>query len=153
MSFNVAPQEVGEVRRMSRSTRNDSVAGVPGISFDGSEQQWKPSPRLYLAFLTLSVITMMVALDGTSLSVALPVDRLKSHVFHVHLLTWFCADYIRQAGRDRNRSLLVRNFFSPVLDDLPAELRQLLSYLWEKTDDHDRTDLLHRRRNRRRNFP
>ncbi|KAL8938260.1 MAG: hypothetical protein Q9211_003289 [Gyalolechia sp. 1 TL-2023] len=78
MSFNIAPQEVGEVRRMSRSTRNDSVAGIPGLHIEGSEQQWTPSVRLYLAFATLSVITMMVALDGTSLSVALPLisDRL-----------------------------------------------------------------------------
>lgn len=35
--------------------------------------EFKPSARTYLAFLTLSVITLMVALDGTSLSVALPV--------------------------------------------------------------------------------
>lgn len=84
MSFNIAPQEVGEVRRMSRSTRNDSVVSsrkdfVVGIIGDHSTapehqlEQWTPSIRLYLAFLTLAVITMMVALDGTSLSVALPV--------------------------------------------------------------------------------
>ena len=36
-------------------------------------EEWKPSSRLYVAFLTLCVITLMVALDGTSLSVALPV--------------------------------------------------------------------------------
>lgn len=36
--------------------------------------EWKPSTRLYVAFLTLAVITLMVALDGTSLSVALPVS-------------------------------------------------------------------------------
>ena len=35
---------------------------------------WKPSPGIYVAFLTLCVITLMVALDGTSLSVALPVS-------------------------------------------------------------------------------
>lgn len=35
---------------------------------------FKPSTRLYVAFLTLAVITLMVALDGTSLSVALPVS-------------------------------------------------------------------------------
>lgn len=35
--------------------------------------EWAPSKRLYVAFLTLAVITLMVALDGTSLSVALPV--------------------------------------------------------------------------------
>lgn len=84
MSFNIAPQEVGEVRRTSRSTRNDSVIGIQGDSSnarqEGFEPQWKPSVRLYLAFLTLSVITMMVALDGTSLSAALPVGILRIHV-------------------------------------------------------------------------
>ena len=37
-------------------------------------EDFKPSSRLYLAFLTLAIITLMVALDGTSLSVALPVS-------------------------------------------------------------------------------
>lgn len=37
--------------------------------------EFKPSARLYLAFLTLCVMTLMVALDGTSLSVALPVSK------------------------------------------------------------------------------
>ena len=37
-------------------------------------EDFKPSKRLYVAFLTLAVITLMVALDGTSLSVALPVS-------------------------------------------------------------------------------
>ena len=40
--------------------------------------EWKPSMRLYVAFLTLAVITLMVALDGTSLSVALPVSESRS---------------------------------------------------------------------------
>lgn len=41
------------------------------------EAEFKPSKKLYVAFATLAVITLMVALDGTSLSVALPV-RLPS---------------------------------------------------------------------------
>ena len=40
------------------------------------EADFKPTTRLYLAFGTLAVITLMVALDGTSLSVALPVCSL-----------------------------------------------------------------------------
>ena len=43
------------------------------IQEDMKTTEFKPSARLYLAFLTLAVITLMVALDGTSLSVALPV--------------------------------------------------------------------------------
>ena len=47
-------------------------AGIPPVP----EAEFKPTTRLYLAFGTLAVITLMVALDGTSLSVALPVGSL-----------------------------------------------------------------------------
>ncbi|KAI4246912.1 MAG: hypothetical protein L6R42_009760, partial [Xanthoria sp. 1 TBL-2021] len=83
MSFNVAPLEVGKARKLSQGRKLSYIsehgadfepysdpAGVPAAIPD---IMWKPSPRLYLAFLTLAVITMMVALDGTSLSVALPI--------------------------------------------------------------------------------
>lgn len=46
--------------------------GIPPVP----EADFKPTTRLYLAFGTLAVITLMVALDGTSLSVALPVCSL-----------------------------------------------------------------------------
>ena len=56
---------------------NDGVERSSSI-LSGAKQdpasEWKPSKRLYVAFLTLAVITLMVALDGTSLSVALPVS-------------------------------------------------------------------------------
>ncbi|RMZ84492.1 hypothetical protein DV737_g1080, partial [Chaetothyriales sp. CBS 132003] len=39
--------------------------------------EWKPSRRFLLAMLSLCVLTLMVALDGTSLSVALPVITQK----------------------------------------------------------------------------
>ncbi|KAI4143188.1 MAG: hypothetical protein L6R39_004666 [Caloplaca ligustica] len=88
MSYNIAPQDVGEVRRMSRSTRNNSVIttrnnsvvgiiGDPSAAEENQLDQWKPSLRLYLAFMTLAIITMVVALDGTSLSVALPIVSSK----------------------------------------------------------------------------
>ena len=44
--------------------------GIPPVP----EAEFKATTRLYLAFGTLAVITLMVALDGTSLSVALPVS-------------------------------------------------------------------------------
>ena len=50
-------------------------AGIPPVP----EAEFKPTTRLYLAFGTLAVITLMVALDGTSLSVALPVGPLPIH--------------------------------------------------------------------------
>lgn len=53
--------------------KGDIEAHPPGKKHDTALPDWKPSKRLYVAFLTLAVITLMVALDGTSLSVALPV--------------------------------------------------------------------------------
>lgn len=55
--------------------RQVKSAGVPPVP----EAEFKPTTRLYLAFGTLAVITLMVALDGTSLSVALPVGSLPIH--------------------------------------------------------------------------
>ena len=51
------------------SLQHVKSAGIPPVP----EAEFKPTLRLYLAFGTLAVITLMVALDGTSLSVALPV--------------------------------------------------------------------------------
>ena len=41
--------------------------------------QYKPGLWLYLAFATLAILTIMVALDATALSVALPVSRAQVH--------------------------------------------------------------------------
>lgn len=61
MSISTVISSLHDVESESKETRPPA----PGF---------KPSLRLYLAFLTLAVITMAVALDGTSLSVALPVS-------------------------------------------------------------------------------
>lgn len=53
----------------SNSLQQVKSAGIPPVP----EADFKPTTRLFLAFGTLAVITLMVALDGTSLSVALPV--------------------------------------------------------------------------------
>lgn len=66
--------------------RNGSAASVkPEISNSESRQayptgrtqpaQYKPGLWLYLAFATLAILTIMVALDATALSVALPVSH------------------------------------------------------------------------------
>ena len=73
---NVITPQISAVERdgeHSISSRPPSLhqvqsAGVPLETF-------RVTPRLFVAFATLSVITLMVALDGTSLSVALPVSR------------------------------------------------------------------------------
>lgn len=59
-------QEAGE---------NGTVSNSPAESLKGADkhENFKPSLRVWLAFLTLCVLTLMVALDGTSISVALPV--------------------------------------------------------------------------------
>ena len=80
---------------MAMETNNASGVSVsPPTSMDGERGngsetplsiderakpvEFKPSARVWLAFLTLAVITLMVALDGTSISVALPVGSPKS---------------------------------------------------------------------------
>ena len=42
-------------------------------------QPFKPTARFLLAFASLAVLTLMVALDGTSISVALPVIAKRLH--------------------------------------------------------------------------
>ena len=59
--------------------RNGSAASVkPEISTSSTGRpqpaQYKPGLWLYLAFATLAILTIMVALDATALSVALPVS-------------------------------------------------------------------------------
>ena len=72
----ISPQE-----SVVRSNVNDNTSTPTSLhhaeSAGISEVDFKPSKRLYIAFSTLSVITLMVALDGTSLSVALPVRLLR----------------------------------------------------------------------------
>ena len=71
----VTPQ-ISVVRR----SLDDSASSEPSLQdpkpSDLPEAEFKPSRRLFVAFGTLAVITLMVALDGTSLSVALPVRLL-----------------------------------------------------------------------------
>lgn len=56
----------------AHSLQRVETAGIPPVPV----AEFKPTARLFLAFGTLAVITLMVALDGTSLSVALPVGSL-----------------------------------------------------------------------------
>lgn len=46
------------------------------LAIDGSDSdEFKPSGRVYLAFVTLAVLILMVSLDGTIISVGLPVRQ------------------------------------------------------------------------------
>ena len=60
------------------------------------QPDFKPSLRLYLAFLTLAVITMAVALDGTSLSVALPVSSFSFGYCQLTLCSYTYSQIISQ---------------------------------------------------------
>jgi hypothetical protein len=42
---------------------------------DPSKQEWKISKRTLFVFITICVLTLMVALDSTSIGVALPVSK------------------------------------------------------------------------------
>ena len=70
----ISPQ-VSIVRR----DENDNASISPSLHQVESADvpDFKPTRKLYIAFSTLSVITLMVAMDGTSLSVALPVRLLR----------------------------------------------------------------------------
>lgn len=57
----------------SSSQHPDSGNSSISSKHDDPPPTFQPGRRFYLAFLALAVLTLMVALDGTSLSVALPV--------------------------------------------------------------------------------
>ena len=64
-----------DLRKPESGTIADLERKLTGVA----AEDFKPSNRLYVAFMTLAVITLMVALDGTSLSVALPVTHTCLH--------------------------------------------------------------------------
>lgn len=68
-------------------TQQDVHHAEPGSDSDEPEK-FKLPMRSWLAFLTLAVLTLMVALDGTSISVAIPV-RNNSYLqgLYVRILT------------------------------------------------------------------
>lgn len=46
-----------------------------------SKPEWKMSNRTLLVFVTICVLTLMVALDSTSIGVALPVSTIGLHCY------------------------------------------------------------------------
>lgn len=48
---------------------------VSSATLASGDENWRPTTRMYMIFVTMMIITLMVALDATSLSVALPVGR------------------------------------------------------------------------------
>lgn len=66
----ISPASGVETEKPTSSSNIELERQLTGMA----AEDFKPSKRLYVAFLTLAVITLMVALDATSLSVALPVS-------------------------------------------------------------------------------
>ena len=67
-----------EVQDGARDASPSPASSMSKENID-SAADFKPSIRLYLAFGALAVLTLMVALDGTSISVALPIIARKLH--------------------------------------------------------------------------
>jgi predicted MFS family arabinose efflux permease len=67
-----------DVRDGGRSVSPSPASSMSKESAD-SAVDFKPTARLYLVFSALAVLTLMVALDGTSISVALPIIARKLH--------------------------------------------------------------------------
>ena len=72
----MATPELKELEADRQSLSSDpATPSSPAPSVDKTdEEEFHPGYRFYLAFATLSILTLMVALDGTSISVALPVS-------------------------------------------------------------------------------
>src|SRR5271156_6388755 len=69
------PQQLnGDLEQTPPLSSNSSIADEKT-----SPPEFEPNTRFYLAFAALAVLTLMVALDGTSISVALPIIAKKLH--------------------------------------------------------------------------
>ncbi|KAL3426467.1 MFS multidrug transporter [Phlyctema vagabunda] len=68
--------EQSAVAQESDQHNSGEKVGVKGESENGQQNdisEFRPDARFYLAFSSLTVLAMMVSLDGTSVSVALPI--------------------------------------------------------------------------------
>jgi len=68
-----------ESQAVTESQPVSSSSSTHSKGDDNGALPFNPDRRFYLAFVALAVLTLMVALDGTSLSVALPVVAQKLH--------------------------------------------------------------------------
>lgn len=116
----------GEQNHRSTSTVGDYATKTQ----DGP---YKPGKWLYLAFATLAILTIMVALDATALSVALPVSSFHSPTCKPGTLNK-PSDYCQRAPRDRPRGFLGRNFIPSRLNRFSAHNCSSLQCFWEEMD-------------------
>jgi hypothetical protein len=81
---------------------------------------FKPGYRFYIAFTALAVLAMMVALDGTAVSVALPVRILLSFISLSNSQLIAVVDYSHGFKWHHYRSFLVRHRLLAQLGHLSA---------------------------------
>ena len=127
------------VRREASSSSSPAPVEKHGVP------EFNPGWRFYVVFTTMAVITLAVALDATSLSVALPVSQIVRCATSPRRAD--CprrlADHRQRAEGDSNRGLLVWHLIPPDLHRLPATVRLAQPHLWPQTLDHARPRLLH----------
>ena len=72
------PDEPSTPTSTEHSTHEKSSVLVPADieSAKGGQVEWKPQKQEYLVMLTLSIISLMVALDATILVTVLPVSYM-----------------------------------------------------------------------------
>jgi len=155
---NILEQDIREKRE--KSIREDNPQDLDEQEQDKAEitdigedfSRFKPGYRFYLAFIALSVLALMVSLDGTSVSVALPVRHpvhgralFYSSVadFHPLCVRWLirqCLDIGSRSSRHSNRGFLGGNELSADVVRLSTTTGRTLSYLRPHAD----TRILHR---------
>ena len=143
-------QELGQEKQLAQKASSQSLADLDREISGVAAEEFKPSKGIYIAFSTLSVITLMVALDGTSLSVALPVSSkgfaltlfLLKHnhhnafVFHPQFnkqLTCCFLDRSVETPRYGHRGILVGDLVPSDLDRLSTYVCFSVRYLWTET--------------------
>lgn len=121
----------GDQNHRSTSTVGDSAT-------KSQDAPYRPGKWLYLAFATLAILTIMVALDATALSVALPVSS-----FHrSDLKAWNSEQIIRLLPKNftdlgsrlsglQHLIFWRQPFFSPQLQLSPMLLGENGSQLWQ----------------------
>lgn len=80
-----------------------SVVEPPELEGDSTKaEKFKPDAHFWLAFSPLTVLVVMVALDGTSLSVALPVSPRPLTILSTLLTFGRKSDHFSQITRHRH---------------------------------------------------
>lgn len=101
-----------------------------------AEAEWKPGRKEYAVIITLSVVSLMVALDATILVSVLPVSGhllTKSSTTEFQLIS---PDIGRRTWRHRNRCVLGRDILPSDISRLSTLHRCLVRHFWAERDAH-----------------